>query len=561
MAANLHPEHIHPFRTYYHEVLLVIGVLLSIGLMTFTNKPSLYFPKIMWVPLVLCLVLSLQMATGLTLPQHIYFPLMLLVMTALSMVLGASWAALVDGAVKICLMMAVVFVLSGLLSVVMQMVQIMSLDLRPVVMYIAPNPQSLMRPFANVAQPNQLALLFCFALASLWWLVQVQRLRAGVAWFLAVVFLVGLALTQSRIGWIIMPLFVGLLCSGWLGRGKDFTASNRWAMVALLAIYIALILALPTIAHSLGFASGSVEDRIGGRSERTILLQQAWAMAKAHPWFGVGWFGFGKEQIHIAPEFSSTTYAEHAHNIVMNFAAELGFPITILILAGLMFWFWQHCIAKATARNTQVGFAMLCFLAVGVHSMVEFPLWYGYVLLPMALLMGMVQQIRDDQCGESMSLSVPRAVPFTVAFVGLLMLVFVSLDYQRVVNGFKVFRSAKSIADAPPDAIAAPKFTLLPDYYDYFQLLKFTPRAGMDGREIAFIEKTCHRFGFVHMLNKLAEVYALNNQPHNAERTLVTLQRLHPIFYSEYYDYWERLAEHDVRYAVVFKRMPARDSD
>lgn len=54
-------------------------------------------------------------------------------------------------------------------------------------------------------------------------------------------------------------------------------------------------------------------------------------MVKQHPWFGVGWFGFGTEQVKIAADFPSTIYAEHSHNLVLNLMAELGVAAIFLM--------------------------------------------------------------------------------------------------------------------------------------------------------------------------------------------------------------------------------------
>jgi hypothetical protein len=281
-------------------------------------------------------------------------------------------------------------------------------------------------------------------------------------------------------------------------------------------------------------------------------------MIKQYPWFGVGWFGFGGEQVKIAADFPSTIYAEHSHNLVLNLMAELGVPASLLILGGLLFWFYQTCVARAAAKNNQVAFVMLSLIAVGVHSMVEFPLWYAYVLLPISVLMGMLHQMRWPTRGWAVT--VPRVVPVVISVMGMVVLVLVTLDYQRVVNGFKAFRQSQTIAAVPQDSIVRPTWTLLPDYFDYFQLMKVTPKEKMLAQEIAFVERMSLRFGYVHVLNKLAEVYVFNGQPAKAQRSLQTLQRLHPVAYPAYFDYWQSLAQNDERFALVFLQMPKRDA-
>ncbi|MES2049526.1 MAG: Wzy polymerase domain-containing protein, partial [Pseudomonadota bacterium] len=281
----------------------------------------------------------------------------------------------------------------------------------------------------------------------------------------------------------------------------------------------------------------------------------AWAMASQHPWFGVGWFGFGAEQVRIAADFSASTYAEHAHNLILNFAAELGWPATFFISFALAWWTWQTCLKPSANNNRAIGLASLCFIAVGVHSMVEFPLWYAYVLLPIALMMGMVHQLRWPSFG----VAVPRIGILLSSMFGCVLLTLVTLDYQRVVSGFKILHARQSGKTVEDEFLAQPSLTLFSEYYAYFSLSKIMPRAGMSVQEIAFVESTSQRFGYVHVLNKLAEVYALNNQPKKAQKMMLTLQRLHPFAYPEYFDFWKRQSEVDARYRAVFVTMPKRD--
>ena len=84
-------------------------------------------------------------------------------------------------------------------------------------------------------------------------------------------------------------------------------------------------------------------ERIGGRSERTVLAQQAISMISNHPWLGVGWFGFGSAQVDIGANFTPTIYAEHSHNFILNIAAELGLPFAIMFFGGFSLWFIRTC--------------------------------------------------------------------------------------------------------------------------------------------------------------------------------------------------------------------------
>lgn len=552
LLSHLLSIHVHPFRNFSQEILVVISLFLSISFL-FQEKETLFvFPVPASLPLLIVGMMMFQAWLGIVSIYQLAYPLMYLSLTVVAILLGANCFSKANSLTSLSLALALAHLIAGLISVVMQLTQIFGLYLDPFVMYFPAGAQTLMRPFANVAQPNQLALLLCFALTSLWWLFQVGRLRAWAVVAMALVLLLGLALTQSRIAWVILPLFA-LLCGL---RIVGERVVSRFALLALLAFYVGLVLLTPYVSEALGFAPVSALERAGGRSERSVLWQQAWAMAVQQPWLGVGWFGFGAEQVKMAADFSSTTYAEHSHNLILNFLAELGFPFTICFFAALLWWFYRTCVAGGRLRQPEVAFAVLCFAAVGVHSMVEFPLWYANVLIPMAIWMGALHQHR----WQTRAIAVPRALPLVVGVLGLVAVLVVTYDYLRVVRGFKAFNGIAHLSEVSQEAITKPTWTLLPDYFDYFQLMNVEPRAGMRPEEIAFVERLSLRFGYVHVLNKMAEVYVWNGQEQKAVRMMVTLQRLHPLSYPAYFDYWQRKATEQAGFVKVFAQMPARDA-
>ncbi|WP_188567289.1 PglL family O-oligosaccharyltransferase [Undibacterium terreum] len=475
-----------------------------------------------------------------------------LALAALAMVYGASVAATPEGERKICLTLASGFLLAGLLSVIMQNTQFLGLDLSPVVMFMSHHTAAVFRPYANVAQPNQLALLLCMALASVWWLYRQARLPAAAAATLALLLVWGLSLTQSRIGWIIAPAFIFILWP----RAAQEKPVGKFLLLSLLFAYMGFVLAMPALAALVGVDASSVTEHIGGRSERTVLMQQALRMSLEHPWFGVGWFGFGSEQVRIAADFTPTTYAEHSHNLVLNFAAELGWPATIALGAALFAWFFS--IYRHAGDSASLRFAGMIFGATLVHSMVEFPLWYAFVLIPVAVLMGMVHQIH----WLTAPVKVAHGAVITAASVAIFVMALMTLDYQRVQDGFKALRLQKEGYSYDKQALLKPEWTLYPYFFDYFKLMGVQPHEGMSAAEIAFVEGASRRFGFVHTLNTMAEVYVLNGQPKQALRTMITLQHLHPFSYNAYYDYWKAKGAVDpLRYGFVFERLPARMKD
>ena len=194
-------------------------------------------------------MLLLQLLLQRVYPYQISFPVLYLGLATLAIFYGAAIARDGNAARMLCDVIAFAHLLAALASVVMENFQVLGWDLRPFVMYIAVDGVAAVRPFANIAQPNQLALLLCFGLAAIWWFRQRQKIHGGLAIAFAAFILWGLALTQSRIGWIILPLFVIISGTGLIGLRKE---SIVW-MLGLFNAVCRSSFFLPTISAWMGF--------------------------------------------------------------------------------------------------------------------------------------------------------------------------------------------------------------------------------------------------------------------------------------------------------------------
>ncbi|MBR7778624.1 O-antigen ligase C-terminal domain-containing protein [Undibacterium sp. BYS50W] len=550
VIAFLTPVHLHPLRSYFNDLAIILGLLVSVwmaaGITGFRwrlNAIAAGFTSI---------VLLIFLQYGLSNHQPWYellLPSAYFLLAALATMLGAGCASDTEQCDRLGLILAIAFLLAGLVSVLIQVVQAMGWYLGPLLMYMGKSGV-FQRPYANLAQPNQLALVLSFSIAACWFLYREVRLSRAVALVFSVILLAGMVLTQSRIGWLIVPAFAIVL-------SLPDAAGRRLHPAAALSFvigYAISVLLLPKLVAAIGLAGVSVVDHVvGSRSERLGLWKQAWQLAQTHPWTGVGWFGFGSGQVQIAADLPSTTYAEHAHNILLNFAAEMGFPVTILLATGLLWWCWHACVR--TAQSSFVRFAGLCLIAAAVHSLVEFPLWYAYILLPLALMMGALHQRRWPVSVYA----VPAIYPRTLVLIALLAATLLTWDYMRVVRAFKVLR-VDPVANQLQSQLQQPAYTVFPQFYAYFHLFQIQPHTGMSDAEIGELRFWVERFGFVHNLNKLAEVYVLNHRPDEGVRAMQTLQRLHPEAYVEYFDYWQAKARQEPAFQAVINRIPARDA-
>jgi O-antigen ligase len=549
--AYLGAYHKHPFTAFYNDWLPIFSLVIVFGFYIEQKFHQFPFPSIAMLPLSLVLLIALQAAFGmLGVAWDALLPIAYFLMAGLAMVLGATWSAGPHAAQRLTHALALAHLVAALLSVGIASMQFIGTEglLGYWVMQLPHGAGQAIRPYANTGQPNQLALLLCMAIAACWWLYQIGKLRGGVALAAVMVLLWGLALTQSRIGWLIVPIFAALV---WRWRGNaDFRRIPVAVLTALLLFYGMLVALLPLVATLLGVTTTSAAARVGGGSERWVLMQQAWQISWAHPWFGAGWYQFGPEQLKIGADFAPSTYAQHTHNIVLNFAAELGWPVTLLTFGVLAWWLLAACWRRPIGK--EVGFAVLFLLAVLVHSLVEFPLWYAYVLMPVALLMGMVHQ---QQFGARQR-RIPRAATMLLFCLMAVGLVGVASDYRRLVVGFRALGWENLGLKADEGSTDKPAFTMFPQFYDYFRFAKTLARPEMKPEEIAFMERTASRFGYAPVLMRMSLVYALNGRPNDALRAMKTLSRLHSGAYPEAWAAWRGMAQAEPdKYGAVFAQM------
>lgn len=548
------PYHTHPFKAFYNEWLAVLSVAIVLALLAEDKLSDFRLPWLAVLPLGLALIIGIQTGYGLlTYAWDACLPIAYLLTATLALMLGASIGTQPMGTSRLSQALAYAHWLAGLISVVLATLQLTGKErLFPDLIMPMPHDWAI-RPYANLGQPNQLALLFCLSLAANWWLYQANKIKTGIAVASVFLLLWGLALTQSRIGWLIVPAFAVFI---WLWRGnQQFKGIAPMLSTVWVLGYFLLVATLPLLTANLFDASTtSASSHVGNGSVRLALIEQAWQISLNHPWLGAGWYEFGPQQVQNGADLAATNYAQHAHNIVLNFAAELGWPVTFIALATLSYWFYRYYFRPNSAKplSREVAFATLFFTAVTIHSLVEFPLWYAYVLIPTAFLLGMVHQ---ERLGAK-PIQVSRHIALTASLALGLALVIVATDYRRIVTGFRALGWENLGLTAEEGSTERPDFTLFPQYYDYFRFAKSPAHAGMTPEHIAFMERVSKRFGYSMALMRMSLIYAQNNRTDDAVRTMDTINKLHPELYLEAYQNWQGIASTQPdQFAAAFKHM------
>ena len=287
------------------------------------------------------------------------------------------------------------------------------------------------RPYGNIRQPNHLATLCVVGLASAWWAGQSGYWRSVVVVAVSMLAMSGLALSVSRIGLVEMvALAVFVAC--WTDGNKKL---NRilFGLAPLWVFTWSLVLHVLSVWFSTTALTNSVRDT-ASLSARWVHWHAAWNLAIKHPMQGVGWEEFRYARFMEEPIVAGSEIADNAHNLVLHLLANVGFLSTFLILAPVLWLLLSRKPWRSTSSS--VRWAWLVILTIGLHTMVEYPLWYMNFLIPMALAFGIVM---SDETSQLVEIKVCRDRSFVVFGASLVLLigtVVASYDYSRILPAF-----------------------------------------------------------------------------------------------------------------------------
>ena len=271
------------------------------------------------------------------------------------------------------------WLLAGALSSAMGIVQYFgwSAELSPWV-----NTTPLGEAFANLRQRNQFASLVHIALAALlWWAAQVrpafaapsERTQAVARTMgLAVLLGIGNAVSSSRTGFLQTGLVV-VLVAVWGGLLQP--AVRRVLLVFVLAYALALAV-LPIVVGLDTGAWARLREGDALCSSRLTLWHNVLTLIGQHPWLGWGWGELDyAHYIHLydGPRFCDIL--DNAHNLPLHLAVELGVPVAVAVCGLLGWWVVRAKPWAETDATRRLAWTVLA--VVGLHSLLEYPLWYG----------------------------------------------------------------------------------------------------------------------------------------------------------------------------------------
>lgn len=300
--------------------------------------------------------------------------------------------------------------------------------------------------FANLRQRNQFATLTLLSFAALMWSavgvgskvsseIRLTRWRTLGFWIAAVVLMAGNASSNSRTG-LLQLVAVSALALWW---GAWRVPAVRQVLVVGVLVYLIATTLLPLTAGLDPQAHGALARLQAGDApcaSRLTLWSNVIDLIQQKPLFGWGWGNLDyAHYVNLYPGERFCDILDNAHNLPLHLAVELGVPFALLF-CGLVIWRIARLKPWAeTDRTRQLAWMVL--MVIGLHSLVEYPLWYGPFQMTVGLCIWMLWRRPESEAGVLKPDLEPNRPPAHVliagaAIVSIAFLAVVAWDYRRV---------------------------------------------------------------------------------------------------------------------------------
>lgn len=408
-----------------------------------------------------------------------------------------------------------VFLASGTITGLIALCQWTNLDaILPGMMNISGNQ----RPYANFAQPNNMATFLVMALMSCLYLYEKKKIQIKWLFACAAVIIMGVALSQSRTAWVAAIAIILYLA---LYQYKGIIRLKWHYSIAWFIFFISCIVAFPLLSQLAAQAidanvvqSRDVVARATGDMSRLAIWQQMIAAIQAQPWFGYGWYQTSVAFVSISDTVQGPVWIRSAHNFILDFLLWNGLIIGLPFLAyfgylGYQLQRWVH------TPESVIGILMIG--AFVTHAMFEFPQHYAYFLLPVGFILGTVLA----QNPKIKTITLPAFALQLTWGIGFVILMLIYRDYDVAVP-----KLGQSIHyEKQPEKITNEKpIYLLTEFNHRIAWIRLNPYSKVSAEQIDEGEKMVLTYPTKYNLIKYAKLLAFNGYETEAKHQLQRLK-------------------------------------
>lgn len=511
LVAWLLPNHNPPWPAFYNEVTMAVAML-PLGAWLLLRSPALVrIPRSALVVALFSLVPLIQAASGqVRFVGDATLASLYLVGLAVCIVIGARLHDVTSGEAPSLIFLT--FALGALASTNLALAQWLRLDGLGVMLADMPIG---FRPYANIAQPNHLASLLFLGLVAIWGLYLSGEIRGVLAWLACAYLLFGMALTQSRTGWLEVSLMAAAAVA-WHRRLA--TRSYMSGLISLCALYVILVGFLPSLNQMLMLSGGRniVEQvQVGTRAGHWQVIFDA---ILAAPWVGYGWTQVGLAQQDIAVAHLPThEVLPYAHNIFADLLVWNGIPLGLFACAAVGGWFWLR-FRGVSGRDESL--LLLALLGLMMHANLEYPHAYTYFIFPAGVIAGLI-------CSRAHCRHVAKPIAYWVGLALVPIPFALTYEYKLAETAWYEVR-AETLGIQYGSQTSPQKIHLLNQLKGLVEQTRKDPKVAMTIDEQAAFRDTVRRFPNGPGLYRLAQMEAYQDRPAEAMKVLNILCSVHP---------------------------------
>lgn len=513
--AWLMPVHYRPWVTYTGELyaFFALFVLAAIGLKEKLKIPALSLPLLLLAGVPFIHLLAGQVFFFSTAMMGFIFVFSFW----LASVLGYHLSTGNYNREETFTHLSYVFLASGTITGLIALCQWTNLDsVLPGMVNISGNQ----RPYANFAQPNNMATFLVMALMSCLYLYEKKKIKTKWLFACAAVIVMGVALSQSRTAWVAAIAIILYLA---FYQYKGIIRLKWYYSTAWFVFFIACIGAFPLLSQLAAQAmdtdvvqSRDVVSRATGDMSRLAIWQQMIAAIQAQPWLGYGWYQTSAAFVSVSDTAQGPVWIRSAHNFIIDFLLWNG------LIIGLPFLAYFGYLGYQLQRWVDTPESVIGILMIGAfvtHAMFEFPQHYAYFLLPVGFILGTVLA----QNPKIKIIVMPSSGMKFIFAVGLLLLIVIYRDYDVAVP--KLGQSIRY--EKQPEKITNEKpIYLLTEFNHRIAWIRLNPYSKVSAEQIKEGEQMVLTYPTKYNLIKYAKLLAFNDYEVEAKHQLQRLKTI-----------------------------------
>ncbi|MGE8559472.1 MAG: Wzy polymerase domain-containing protein [Acinetobacter sp.] len=518
----LNPVHTLPWPGFFSETSAFIAILLLLPL---CFNRQLKVPKIT-IPFFFILILPLiQYAFGqIFFFSNVSLSIVYMFIFWLAIIIGYS-LSIEENKIQLNFNLAIFLAwflfISGAVSTLFALLQWLNLSPHvPVIMEFVGY-----RPYANMAQPNHLGTLLNLALFSSCYLYGKAKLKLSLLISSFIFLTFAIALTQSRTGYLI---FLSALILVFLFHKKlNLIIKNKY-LIMVLIYFLTIISFLSEIKNFLSLyfdirQTASIVERATTGYERLKIWNQMVHAIMKQPWDGYGWNQTTSAQFSVIDLYHGHEWATSSHNFFLDILVWSGVPIGIVVISFIIYFYLY---LFNNVFDLDRFFSFLVVSALGIHSLLEYPLYYSYFLILLGLFCGTaltgyrntVYQIRSEYS-------------IFIFILGMLVFFGICRDYFKVEDNLFAGR-LHAMGDLRSNVELPHHLYFLDNFQARAKWLALYPEVQVNQEQLDEAEKIIRTSLKPYDLYKYAQLMAFNNNKEEALRTLKILNVMYGMDFS-----------------------------